>query len=61
MGQGPPDPRGGFAVATAIVAAVAPLLRNRRAQAALALLLALAAGLLLGPGEAAARFRTFGH
>ena len=40
-----------------IVAAVAPLLLDRRAQAALALLAALAAGLLLGPGEAEAGFR----
>ena len=46
---------------TTAITAVPPLLLDRRAQAALAGLLALAAGLLLGPGEAAARFRTFGH
>ena len=40
-----------------IVAAVLPLLLDRRAQAALAVLLALAAGLLLGPGEAEAGWR----
>ena len=39
---------------TTVLATVAPLLADRRAQAVLAVLLALVAGLLLGPGEAAA-------
>ena len=39
---------------TMLATALLPLLLDRRAQAALAVLLALAAGLLLGPGEAAA-------
>ena len=40
--------------ATTALAAVTPLLLDRRTQAALAVLLALAGGLLLGDGEAAA-------
>ena len=39
---------------TTVMNAVMPLVLNRRAQAALAVLAALAAGLLLGPGEVAA-------
>ena len=38
-------------------AAVRPLLLDRRAQVALAALLAVALGLLAGPGEAAAGYR----
>jgi hypothetical protein len=39
---------------TAVIHAVMPLVLDRRAQAAIAVLAAVAAGLLLGPGEAAA-------
>ena len=42
---------------TTMMNAVMPLVLNRRAQAAVAVLTALAAGLLLGPGEAAAEWR----
>ena len=42
-----------------VVAAVTPLLADRRAQGALAVLLALAGGLLLGDSEAAARPRGY--
>ena len=42
-----------------IAAVISLLLADRRAQAALAVLLALAGGLLLGPGEAAAGLRRF--
>ena len=58
MGRGPepPDPRGGRTM-TAAITALLPLLLDRRAQAALAALLALAGGLLLGGGEAEAAVR----
>ena len=39
---------------TTVIHAVMPLLFNRRAQALVALLAALAAGVLLGPDQAAA-------
>ena len=42
---------------TTAIAAALPRLLDRRAQAALVVLLALAAGLLLGPGEADAAVR----
>ena len=44
---------------TAIAAVISPRLLDRHAQAALVVLLALACGLLLGPGEAAAGMRGF--
>ena len=44
----------------AIGAAVLPLLLDRRAQAALAVVAAVAAGLLLGEGDAAAKPRLGG-
>ena len=39
---------------TSVIRTVTPLLLDPRAQAAVAVLAALAAGLLLGPGEVAA-------
>jgi hypothetical protein len=42
---------------TTVIHAVMPLVLDRRAQAAIAVLAALATGLLLGPGEAAAHAR----
>ena len=43
------------AMTTAIAAAATPLLLDRRLHAAVAVAAALTAGLLLGPGEAAAK------
>ena len=42
---------------TTVIHAVTPLVLNRLAQAVVGVLAALAAGMLLGPGEAAAGFR----
>ena len=44
---------------TTVITAALPRLLDRRTRAALALLLAFACGLLLGPGEAEAGMRGF--